>query len=145
MSRYIEITRIFDAPRERVYRAFTDPDQLAQWLGRPGAGSRATASRPTCGPEGTCGSCSPGARLHSRVDLTFTEAVANALLAGEIEAAGVPGVARPVRAHLRVEFHDEGDGKTRVELRQGPFPAAQIGTDAHGGWDTSFTKLDALL
>ena len=27
------ITRIFDAPRERVFRAWTDPDALAAWYG----------------------------------------------------------------------------------------------------------------
>ena len=36
MNQYIEITRIFDAPRELVYRAFTDPGQLAQWFGPAG-------------------------------------------------------------------------------------------------------------
>ena len=30
------ITRIFDAPRAMVYRAFTDPDQLAAWFGPVG-------------------------------------------------------------------------------------------------------------
>lgn len=29
----IQMSRAFDAPRELVYRAFTDPDLLAQWLG----------------------------------------------------------------------------------------------------------------
>jgi uncharacterized protein YndB with AHSA1/START domain len=29
----IEITRVLDAPPERVYRAFTDPEQFAQWYG----------------------------------------------------------------------------------------------------------------
>ena len=32
MSQYIEITRVFDAPRDLVYRAFTDPDRLARWF-----------------------------------------------------------------------------------------------------------------
>ena len=27
------ITRIFDAPRERVFRAWVDPDELAAWYG----------------------------------------------------------------------------------------------------------------
>ena len=27
----IEITRVLDAPPERVYQAFTDPDQFARW------------------------------------------------------------------------------------------------------------------
>ena len=43
--------------------------------------------------------------------------VENELLAGEMEAAGVPGVAGPLRVHLRLEFHDEGNDKTRLELR----------------------------
>jgi uncharacterized protein YndB with AHSA1/START domain len=30
------ITRVFDAPRELVYRAFVDPDELAQWFGPVG-------------------------------------------------------------------------------------------------------------
>jgi uncharacterized protein YndB with AHSA1/START domain len=30
------VTRIFDAPSELVYRAFLDPDQLAQWRGLDG-------------------------------------------------------------------------------------------------------------
>ena len=29
----IAISRVFDAPRELVCRAFTDPDQLAAWWG----------------------------------------------------------------------------------------------------------------
>ena len=27
------VTRIFEAPRERVFRAWTDPDELAAWYG----------------------------------------------------------------------------------------------------------------
>jgi uncharacterized protein YndB with AHSA1/START domain/predicted enzyme related to lactoylglutathione lyase len=33
-DRAVLIERIFDAPRDRVWRAFTDPAQLAQWWGR---------------------------------------------------------------------------------------------------------------
>ncbi len=33
-DREIRIERIFDAPRERVWRAFTDPKLIAQWWGR---------------------------------------------------------------------------------------------------------------
>lgn len=29
----LAISRVFDAPRELVYRAFTDPDRLALWWG----------------------------------------------------------------------------------------------------------------
>ena len=36
------IEREFDAPRDRVYRAFVDPDQLAAWFGPVGYSVAAT-------------------------------------------------------------------------------------------------------
>jgi uncharacterized protein YndB with AHSA1/START domain len=33
-DREIRTERVFDAPRERVWRAFTDPKLVAQWWGR---------------------------------------------------------------------------------------------------------------
>ena len=41
-EREIHIERIFDAPRERVWQAMTDPTLLAQWWGR---GNRLTVER----------------------------------------------------------------------------------------------------
>lgn len=35
-DREIVITRVFDAPREQVFKAFTDPELLAQWWGPRG-------------------------------------------------------------------------------------------------------------
>jgi uncharacterized protein YndB with AHSA1/START domain len=32
----ITITRVYEAPRELVWRAWTEPDRLAQWWGPPG-------------------------------------------------------------------------------------------------------------
>jgi uncharacterized protein YndB with AHSA1/START domain len=32
-TQQIVITRTFDSPRELVFKAFTDPDQIVQWLG----------------------------------------------------------------------------------------------------------------
>src|SRR5262245_53560441 len=32
----ITITRLFDAPRELVFRAWTEPDQVARWFGPTG-------------------------------------------------------------------------------------------------------------
>jgi hypothetical protein len=61
-----------------------------------------------------------------------------------MQAEGVPGVDGTLRGMLRLEFHDEGAGKTRLELRQGPFEQ-EIGDQTKQGWESSFTKLDALL
>ncbi len=145
MSQYIEMTRIFDAPRELVYRAFTDPDQLARWFGPVGCWVPRESIEVEVRVGGHLRFVMTAPDGPSPVDATFTEVVDNELLAAAMEASGIPGVAGPLRVHLRLEFHDEGRGKTRLELRQGPFATGQLGADTHAGWESSFTKLDALL
>jgi uncharacterized protein YndB with AHSA1/START domain len=36
MERTVELTRVFDAPPERVFAAWTDPRHLARWFGPRG-------------------------------------------------------------------------------------------------------------
>ena len=145
MNRHVEISRVFEAPRELVYRAFTDPDQIAQWFGPPGCSVEHGSVEIDARAGGHLRFVLTGPDMLSPVDTMFTEVVENELLAGEMEVVGVPGAAGPLRMHLRLEFHDEGNGKTRLELRQGPFPTGQLGADTGKGWESSFTKLDALL
>jgi uncharacterized protein YndB with AHSA1/START domain len=146
VNKYIEITRIFDAPRELVYRAFIEPDQLAQWFGPAGCWVPRDSIEVDARVGGHLRFVMTAPDVRSPVDATFTEVVENEVLAAEMEAVGVPGVAGPLSVHLRLEFHDEGNGeKTRLELRQGPFAAGQLGADTRSGWESSFTKLDALL
>jgi uncharacterized protein YndB with AHSA1/START domain len=128
-----------------VYRAFTDPGQLAQWFGPAGCSVPRDSIEIDARPGGHLRFVMTAPDVRSPVDATFTDVVENELLAGEMEAAGVPGVAGPLRVHLRLEFHDEGNGKTRLELRQGPFATGQLGADTRSGWEGSFTKLDTLL
>jgi hypothetical protein len=45
---------------------------------------------------------------------------------------------------LRLEFLEEANGKTRLELRQVPF-TEEVGQDARARWEDSFTNLDSLL
>lgn len=141
------INRVFDAPRELVYRAFIDPDQLSQWFGpvhfsvprdtieidpRPGGVQRFVMI------------CDDDPEFTSAVDARFTEVIENELLVGTQEVQEVPGYPGPTEQMiLRLEFHDEG-GKTRLVLRQGPLTAEIVGR-AREGWESSFTKLDDLL
>ena len=147
MTNQICISRIFDAPRELVYQAFVDPDQLARWFGPVGA----SVPRDTVEIDARVGGrlrfemtvdADPGFR--NPIDAVFTAVTENELLVADMAAEGVPGVDGTLRATLRLEFHDEGDGKTRLELRQGPFDP-EIGDQTRTGWESSFTKLDALL
>lgn len=143
----ITISRVFDAPPELVYRAFVDPDQLSEWFGPVGF---------SVPPETVQIDARPGGfqrfvmvsdedeSARSPVDATFTEVVENELLVAHQDVEGIPGVSGRVRFHLRLEFHEEAGGKTRLELRQGPY-TEQLGNDATAGWESSFTKLDSLL
>jgi uncharacterized protein YndB with AHSA1/START domain len=146
-TREIAISRIFEAPRELVYQAFVDPDQLAQWFGPVGC----SVPRETIDIDARVGGhqrfvmvVEGDQGFENPIDATFTEVVVNELLVGEMQATGVPGVEGVLTVTLRLEFHEEGAGKTRLELRQGPF-SKDMGEQTREGWESSFTKLDALL
>ncbi|HET6478494.1 MAG TPA: SRPBCC domain-containing protein [Actinoplanes sp.] len=136
----LRITRVFDAPRVLVYRAFTDPDQLAAWFGpvgwsvprdtveidaRPGGVERFTMVN------------DDDPSLTSPTNAVFVEVIENELLVGEEEFQGVV-------MRIRLEFLEESGGRTRLHLTQGPYPDGILG-GANEGWGSSFTKLDALL
>jgi uncharacterized protein YndB with AHSA1/START domain len=142
----VNISRYFDASPELVYRAFTDPEQLAQWFGplvfsvpldtvdvdiRPGGHWRMTMVSKD----------NPDWR--APVKATFTEVVENRLLVGYETAESIPGIEDGTQMSLSIEFIPEGDG-TRLELRQGPF-AEEMREMSAVGWNQSFYKLDALL
>ncbi|ROO83269.1 uncharacterized protein YndB with AHSA1/START domain [Actinocorallia herbida] len=141
------VSRVFDAPRELVYRAFTDPDQLAQWFGPVGF----HVPRETVELDVRVGGSEKFTMVHdedpsftSPVSATFSEVIENELIVGYEDVTGMPGFEGTVRFESRMEFHDEGDGKTRLVITQGPHNP-EILADAEAGWESSFTKLDALL
>lgn len=143
----IHITRVFDAPPEVVYRAFVDPDQISQWFGPVGFSVPRDSVEIDARPGGVqrlvmVSDEDPGFR--NPIDAIYTEVIENEVLDGQAEVEGIPGTTGKVRMRLRLEFHPEPDGKTRLELTQGPF-TEQMGTDTRLGWQSSFTKLDALL
>ena len=138
------ITRIFDAPRPMVYRAFVDPDQLAQWFGPIGW----HVPRDSIEIEARAGGVERFTMVNdadpaqtSPVDARFTEVIENELIVGEEPTTMVPG---HDRMYIRIEFFDEDGGRTRLVLRQGPFPPEWT-SGAREGWGSSFTKLDKLL
>jgi uncharacterized protein YndB with AHSA1/START domain len=146
MNYELAISRVFDAPRELVYQAFVDPDQLAQWFGPIGF----VVPRETVAVDARVGGhqrfvmVSADASVRSAVDATFMEVVENEVLVGEQSTEGIPGFDGVATMRLRLEFHDEPGGKTRLELRQGPF-TQPLRDGSRDGWMGSFTKLDDLL
>lgn len=143
----VEVTQVFDAPRERLYQAFTDPDQLARWYGPDGF----PVSRETVEIDPRVGGAMrftmvAAADPSMRTGTTgrFTEVVENELLAWTQEWDGIPGQEGTWPNEMRVELSDAGDGRTKLVLREGPHPpgTADLGRQA---WEAMLPKLAALL
>ncbi len=142
----IEITRVLDASPERVYQAFTDPGQFAEWYGPAGfpVDRDSVELDPRVGGRQRftmVGEADPSMR--SGFDGRFVEVVDNELLTTSGAWDGIPGQPDPWPSNLRVEFHDE-DGKTRLVVREGPHPpgTADMGRQA---WEMMLPKLESLL
>jgi uncharacterized protein YndB with AHSA1/START domain len=142
----IEITRIVAAPPERVYEAFTDPDQFAQWYGPVGF----PVDRDTVELDARVGGRQRFAMvsdadpsMRTGFDGRFIEVAQNVLLASRGAWDGIPGQAAAWPSNLRVEFHDH-DGKTLLVMREGPHPpgTADLGRQA---WEMMLPKLESLL
>lgn len=142
----VDLTRVFNAPRELVYEAFTDPDWLARWYGPVGF----SVPRDSVDIDARVGGrlrlvmvSDTDPDLRSAVNLRFSEVVENQLLVGTEEWEGIPGQQGTWTSQRRLEFHNE-HGKTRLVLREGPHPEGM----AEGGrqaWESMFTKLETLL
>jgi uncharacterized protein YndB with AHSA1/START domain len=142
----VEITRVFDAPPQRVYRAFTDPDEFARWYGPVGFPVDPGSVELDAHVGGRhrfamVGEADPSMR--SAFDGEFVEVVENTLLSSRGAWEGIPGQPAPWPSNLRVEFHDDG-GKTRLVVREGPHPpgTADFGRQA---WEMMFPKLEAVV
>ncbi len=142
----LSMSRYFAAPPEEVYRAFVNPEDLAQWFAplvfhvpldsidvdaRSGGHWRMTMVN------------NDDPTVKSPIDSTFEEVIENKLIAGYEIVNGFPGMEDGTKLTLRLEFHAEGDG-TRLELRQGRFPEL-MREMSEVGWGQSFYKLDGLL
>jgi len=143
----LSITRLFDAPRALVYRAFTDPEQLAVWWGPTGSVRPLDEMRFDVRPGGfqrfvELFPDDPSIRAEVHIDLT--DVTEGKVLDGVMRVSGhLPGGFEPFETRFRFEFYDEFDGRTRLEVRQW-LPAHVIGATKEG-WRQSFADLDELL
>ena len=137
----VVITRIFDAPRERVFRAWTDPDQVAAWYGpeqfdtpreriridlRVGGRYELTMVRRDGGGEFAVG--------YEIVELVEPELIV-------LRSDPMPEMGMHEPTITRVELQDHG-GKTRMTLSDGPYPESRY---AEAGWNAAFDTLAVHL
>ena len=145
-NKELVISRIFAAPRPRVFQAFTDPAQLARWFGPVGYSvppESVQIDLRVGGHQRLVMVNDSDPRERSAVDAEFVEVVPDELIVGVEAWEGVPEMQDPTNMHLRLEFHDDGQN-TRLVMRQGAY-TEEVERMAREGWTSSFTKLDELL
>jgi uncharacterized protein YndB with AHSA1/START domain len=150
----IVITRVFDAPRERVFQAWTDPDKVKQWWGpkgfttpvvqidlRPGGKSLSCMRSPDGKDYWGVGVYREVVRPE-RIVVTdsFADEKGNAVPASYYQM----GLDFPLEMLIKVNF-EEYEGKTRLTLQHIGIPSGKDSDDARAGWSESFDKLDEYL
>jgi len=135
----ITIVRVYDAPREAVWRAWTEPDQIAQWWGKRGWRTP---------PESVTLDVRPGGafRLESvsdadgtvmRHDGVYREVVEPERLEfAELREGGAVGT---------VTLTDLGDGRTQMTFHTTTRMSAATREAARGGMNSAFDRLGELL
>jgi uncharacterized protein YndB with AHSA1/START domain len=141
-DREVRIERIFDAPVERVWRAFTDPKLLAQWWGR---GNKLVIERMEVERGGHWRFVEHSADGVHGFEGRYREVTPPERLVQTFEWDGMPGY---VAVDTNV-FEDLGDGRTKVvttslfhttEERDG-----MLESGMEHGLNQSYAALDKLL
>ena len=127
-AREITITRVFDAPRERVWKAWTQPDQIARWWGKRGW------STP---PESVTLDVRPGGvfRLNSINDEDGREMPLDTTFREVVEPE------RLVFGEASVTLTDLGDGRTEMVFHTTVHMTEETLRTAIGGLGSAFDRL----
>ncbi|WP_222913240.1 SRPBCC domain-containing protein [Natrinema sp. SYSU A 869] len=141
----LTIRRTFDAPRERVWRAFTDPDELSQWWGP--ANWTLSVSEMDFREGGVWHFCMQGPDSEeSWGKVVYEELVEPERIVATDLFADEEGdrVADTPKLSFTFEFADR-DGATELTLTHEGFPTAEMIEGAEIGWTGSFDELETHL
>lgn len=110
----LTITRVFNAPRDLVWQAWTDPDHIMQWWGPKGFENASCASDLRVGGRFRLEMCAPDGNVYPCVG-AYTEIVPGERIvyASEADDSHPCGAGLPPRATVTVTFA-ERDGKTTL-------------------------------
>jgi uncharacterized protein YndB with AHSA1/START domain len=154
----VNIVRIFDAPRARVWEAWTDPEEIKKWWGPEGfsapsveqdlrtGGKFVYAMQGPPGSEWEATNYSGGEYLEV---VPMEKIVAREYFCdkdgNKIDPAtiGMPGE-WPEYMTVTFLFEDAGEGKTKLTLRHEGHPV-EMASNAEQGWSSSLNKFTAIL
>lgn len=153
------ITRLFDAPRDLVWKAFTEADRMAAWWGPPGTTLRHSSldmrpgGRYHFNSEFPDGNSVWGLFVYQEVSpqerIVYLHSFSNE--AGEVTDSPFGGP-WPARLHTTMLFAEMGD-KTEFTLRQFAVDSSTEEDEAFRalfdgmtqGWGGTLARLDAFL
>jgi uncharacterized protein YndB with AHSA1/START domain len=152
-SNGIKIERVFNAPRQLVWDAWTKPEHIEKWWGpRTYSAPFVTIDARVGGHYLYCMRSSSGEDTWvtgkylvldpiSRIEFTdsFADEKGN-IVSGE--RYGMPEMPREMI--VRVTFEDLGN-KTKMTMTHEGLPAGEMSTGALGGWSEMFDKLEEAL
>jgi uncharacterized protein YndB with AHSA1/START domain len=138
----ITMTRVFDAPRERVWREWIEPERFADWFGGPASEVPLSSVSMDVRPGGSLGLtmlAEPGRReIHWKGE--YREVVEPERLVFTI--SDQPGDAYEL---ITVVLTDLGDGRTEMRFEQRGRMSAEQYERAGQGWSTFFDRIAERL
>jgi uncharacterized protein YndB with AHSA1/START domain len=139
----ISITRVFDAPRERVWREWTEPERFADWFGGPESEVplSSVSMDVTAGGAWRATMFSGPDRRESRWTGEYQEVIEPERLV--LTFSDQPGGER--YELVIVVLTDLGDGRTEMHFEQRGHMEAQQYKRAEQGWSSFFDRVDERL
>jgi uncharacterized protein YndB with AHSA1/START domain len=140
-ERGLELTRIFDAPRERLWREWTEPERFADWFGGREAHVPVDSVSMDVRPGGRWQATMQHDGVESQWEGVYREVVEPARLV--LTFADQPGE----EAHelVTVVFTDLGDGRTEMRLTQRGTLSRDIYEQSVDGWSSFFDRMAERL
>jgi uncharacterized protein YndB with AHSA1/START domain len=153
-SNAIFITRSFDAPRELVWKAWSDPEMVMRWWGPKGFTAPVAKNDFHAGGKYLYVMRSPDGQdfwstgIYREIDapnrLVVTDSFADEK--GNVVPASHYGMIGdwPLELLVTLTFEEE-NGMTRFSLRHEGIPPGQMSDLTKVGWNESFDKLETVL
>ena len=137
----ISITRVFDAPRERVWREWTEPEAFADWFGTPSSPVPLETVEMDVRPGGSFRLTMHAERGEIRWRGVYQEVVEPERLVFTI--TDQPGDER--YELIVVVLRDLDDGRTEMQFEQRGLMSPAEYERAGSGWSAFFDRIDERL
>jgi uncharacterized protein YndB with AHSA1/START domain len=143
MAEGITITRVFDAPRERLWRKWTEPEAFADWFG----GSDCEMPLSTVAMDVRPGGAWRGTMLvgSERREISWKGEYREVVAPERLVFTLSDQPDEEAYELITVVLTDLGDGRTELRFRQSGRMTAEQYKGAETGWETFFERMAERL